>query len=620
MKNKIIIFLSLAMFTICGCNEVLDRPPLTTWDDTNFWTKESNLELYVNGFYDHFFVGYNRSWGTDAAAHFGFQFSDDLLSNGNQTNFELQVPTSRGNAETDLQWINAYGGLNWNFVWVRKVNVMIDRINTKMSGILSEDSKRHWLAVGSFFRALEYAGLVATFGDVPYYDREIGSSELDEVYKPRTPRNEVMDAIYDDFQFALENVSRTIGAKTVINRHSMAGFVSRWALFEGTWQKYHENNSARAQKFLNLAVSAAEIVINSGSYSFNTDFRSLFGSANLQSSSEVILYRHYGGTITHQMASQCNMVDGTNLGANLSLIKAFICNDGSDWQTSSNQANRNFEMSNLHKTRDSRFEATFFHYPTYKSMGTCLYTCKFINRAGLKYIEDGLSGPTSSEYLSSYNTNDYPVMRYAEVVLNWIEAKAELETYHIGSVLQSDIDRSINAIRSRPIDADAAARGVKQTAPMRLANLPDSPDRGDVDQLLWEIRRERRMEFAFEYSRLVDLRRWKKLEYMDGDKNPDILKGMWVKLPEVKNMLTDWTERLADIAGVEDLNGNRTVFDGSNPNLEGFFVRENVVNRRPFLNQNNINPYLAPIGINQRVDYRSRGYILEQTTGWPQDF
>ena len=617
MKTKINIFLSLAMFSFFGCNEVLDRPPLTTWDDTNFW-KESNLRLYVNGFYDHFFVGYSNGWGTTAGAHFGFQFSDDLLYNGNQTAFELRVPDSRGNTDTDLQWINSYGGLNWNFVWVRKVNVMIDRINNQMSGILTEESKRYWLAVGRFFRALEYAGLVATFGDVPYYDREIGSAELDEIYKPRTPRNEVMDAIYDDFIYALENVGNTIGAKTEINRHSMAGFVSRWALFEGTWQKYHENNSARAQKFLNLAVNAAEIVMNSGRYSFGGDFRSLFGSPSLLGHSEAILIREYAGAVSHQMASQCNMVDGTNIGANLSLIKSFICNDGSDWQTSANDANRNFEMTNMFKTRDPRFEATFYHYPTYKSFGTFLYTCKFINRAGLKYLDEGFATPQNSEYLSSYNTNDYPVMRYAEVVLNWIEAKAELEMYGVGSVSQSDLDRSVNAIRSRPLDADAVSRGVQQTAPMRLANLPDSPDK-DVDQLLWEIRRERRMEFAFEYSRLVDLRRWKRLEYMDARFNPNLLKGMWVKLSEVKNLPANWTELLADVAAVEDINGNITVFDGSNPNIEGFLARTNIVNRAPFLNQPNINPYLAPVGKNQRIDYRTRGYNLAQTTGWNPD-
>lgn len=105
------------------------------------------------------------------------------------------------------------------------------------------------------------------------------------------------------------------------------------------------------------------------------------------------------------------------------------------------------------------------------------------------------------------NLNGYPVLRYAEVLLNWIEAKAELFTLGAGSVTQEDIDLSVNKIRNRPLAQDAVKRGVQKTAPMELAALPDDPSRdSDVPALLWEIRRERRMEFAFEHSRIIDLR------------------------------------------------------------------------------------------------------------------
>ena len=64
---------------------------------------------------------------------------------------------------------------------------------------------------------------------------------------------------------------------------------------------------------------------------------------------------------------------------------------------------------------------------------------------------------------------------------------------------------------------------------MTLASLPDDPDRdADVPALIWEIRRERRMEFVFEYSRLLDIKRWKKINYMDGVANPDMMFGLWI--------------------------------------------------------------------------------------------
>ena len=125
------------------------------------------------------------------------------------------------------------------------------------------------------------------------------------------------------------------------------------------------------------------------------------------------------------------------------------------------------------------------------------------------------------------NTSDAPVMRLAEVVLNWIEAKAVL-AQHLGgpAVTQADLDKSINAIRNRPLDAAAIAKGVKKTAPLMLATLPNDPSRDmDVPELIWEIRRERRMEFVFEHTRLLDLKRWKKLSNMDFSTKPDYLLG-----------------------------------------------------------------------------------------------
>lgn len=111
-------------------------------------------------------------------------------------------------------------------------------------------------------------------------------------------------------------------------------------------------------------------------------------------------------------------------------------------------------------TRDPRFEATFHNQPMISS-ATLLYACKFIDRTGVTYY--GKTVPP--KYGSNTNTNGYPVMRYAEVVLNWIEAKAELATMGGAAVTQADLDASINAIRNRPLDQTAIARGVKRLLP-----------------------------------------------------------------------------------------------------------------------------------------------------------
>src|SRR5690606_10427719 len=111
-------------------------------------------------------------------------------------------------------------------------NIMIDRVQNRMEGILEPEAYHHWLGVGRFFRGFRYAQLVQTYGDVPYYDYVVPDTALDELYKPRTPRNEVMDAVYDDFRYALEHV-RTNDGDQYVNRYVVAGVISRLALYEG---------------------------------------------------------------------------------------------------------------------------------------------------------------------------------------------------------------------------------------------------------------------------------------------------------------------------------------------------------------------------------------------------
>lgn len=97
-------------------------------------------------------------------------------------------------------------------------------------------SSEHW----------RYARLVNVFGDVPYYDTEVQNTDKDGLYKDRTPRNEVMDAVYNDFEYALHNVRLNDGGQYV-NRYVVAAMVSRWALFEASWQKYYYKNNERAK-------------------------------------------------------------------------------------------------------------------------------------------------------------------------------------------------------------------------------------------------------------------------------------------------------------------------------------------------------------------------------------
>ncbi|MEJ7780359.1 MAG: RagB/SusD family nutrient uptake outer membrane protein [Daejeonella sp.] len=599
---------AFVLFTSCN-KDVLDRPQLNDPTDVTYWKNETDVRLYANGYYANYFNGFASSFTVDYTPVRGYNFSDDLTSRNVQTPFENTVPPSRLSTLETGAWLSQYAGPTWNFSWVRKTNIFIDRLDNVAKPNLPPEAYTHWSGVARFFRGYEYSRLVSVFGNVPYFDKDVKETELEILYKDRDNRGVVMDKVYDDFKFALANI-RINDGNQYLNRYIAAGFISRFMLFEGTFQHYHSLDAARAKKYLELAVEAAQVVMNSNAYNFGSDFKALFSSDNLNGNPEILLYRTYDAalTVTHSIGSYNNGTEGNGGDANLDLVKAFIVNDGKPYQNSTVANATSFAIPDLAKTRDPRFEATFIdraHTPA----STLLYGYKFASREAITFI--GKAYPAM--WRSNTNTSDAPVMRLAEVVLNWIEAKAVLQQHFAGSVVtQGDLDKSINAIRNRPLDAAATAKGVKKTSPMLLAALPVDPARdSDVPALIWEIRRERRMEFVYEHTRLLDLKRWKKLRYMDYSTKPDYLLGPWVNLQTEAPALL--TASFVNKTRVRKADGTIVIFKGTNQSdMVGFFMVENASNRNAFTDRS----YLAPIGQTQIVEYKERGYTLTQTTGW----
>lgn len=604
-----IIALSLAL-TSCK-DDLLDRPPLTNYVDANYWRNEDDLRLFGNGFYTQYFNGYNSGFTVDYTPVRGYTFNDDLTGRNVQANFENNVPTSRGSTSEAAVWLQTYAGPTWNFAWVRRSNIFLDRIENVAKPNISEDAYKHWTAVARFFRAYEYSRLVTVFGDVPFFDKPLSDTDLPILYKDRDKRGVVMDKVYDDFKYVMDNMRENDGTQ-FLNRYIAAGFISRYMLFEGTYEHYHGIDAVRAKKYLELARDAAEYVILSNKYTFTSDFKSLFSSESLASNREVLLYRVYDAalTVTHAIQSYQNGTEVVGVDANLNLIKSFIANDGKVWQNSAVAGASTFTIADLVKTRDPRFEASFIDKASVNS-ATLLYGYKFASRDAITYI--GKTYPAM--YGSSTNTSDAPVMRLGEIVLNWIEAKAVLAEYFGGTaVSQTDIDKSINAIRNRPLDAAAIAKGVIKTAPLLLSAIPTDPTRdSDVPALIWEIRRERRMEFVFEQHRLLDIKRWKKLNYMNFSTNPDYLLGPWVNLQtEMPSLLTPAAATAGNVK-VRKVDGTVVTYNGTNAAaMTGFWMVTNASNRLPFTDK----MYLAPLGQQQIVSYKEKGYTLTQTTGW----
>src|SRR5690606_33795267 len=147
------------------------------------------------------------------------------------------------------------------------------------------------------------------------------SDDFETQYKDRDDRGMVMDKVYEDFQYVLDNM-RVSDGNGYVNRYVAAALISNLMLFEGSWQHYHNIDQARAKKYLEMARDAAQYVMDSGKWSFGSDFKSLFASEDLAGNSEVIFHRTYDDAlaIRHAVASYSNGTENQARSANLDLI------------------------------------------------------------------------------------------------------------------------------------------------------------------------------------------------------------------------------------------------------------------------------------------------------------
>lgn len=655
MKKLIyVLFAAIALSACSKFEELLDRPALTSVVDNNFWRGEGDVRLYVNAFYPLYFEGYGVDWDQNFnPVRGGTGFCDDFTSEKAQSSFTNKVPTSSGSSSEDRSCSSQFYGPGWGFGRIHKINILIDRLNEHKANFTEEEFK-HWMSVAYFFKIYEYSDLVGVYGNVPYFETTVRDDDIDTQYKDRDNRQYVMDKVYDMCDYVLTNMRTDDGANN-LNRYVAAAFISRFMLYEGTWQKYHDGekfthtiykdaagnetnkisdgneedktevvcDGAHAKKYLEMAVRAANVVMQSHNYEFSSSFKALFASDDLSGNKEVLLYRHYDAALNvfHCVGSYCAGQE-SQTGVNLHYIKEFICQDGKIWDKSTVPGADDFSVSKLVLTRDPRFFDTFYRQIDIHS-SSMLYCYKYASYEALESYFDLTQSVQLDAWKGKYNVNDAPIMRLSEVVLNWIEAKAELaKSYGGPAVTQTQIDSSINAIRKRPLSPAASAAGVKQTEPLLLANV-DAIDPGrdpDVPALIWEIRRERRMEFLHEGSRIKDLLRWKKLDYMNYDLYPDKFLGPWVNFPvETVNDGTvaacnrGFLDKKKNLLQVTKADGSVVKYNGSNEaDMVGFYNVENASNRQGFSNRS----YMAPIGQRQIDEYEMRGYVLTQTERW----
>jgi starch-binding outer membrane protein, SusD/RagB family len=471
------IFTLLLAIGLVSCD--LDRYPLDAISPETFFKTESDLLLYTNSFYN-MLPSAEEVYNEDA---------DNVVKSSLRE--EIQgtriVPTSGG---------------GWSWSELRNINYFL----ANSGKCPDKNAVKRYNGLARFFRAYFYFEKVRRFGDVPWYSQPIESTDESLLTAKRDPRTMIMDSVMADIDNAIASLPATKQVN-VVTKWTALALKSRLALYEGTFRKYHtEFNLPNADKFLDASIAASDELIKNSGYRIYTAtpataYQKLFASDNAIPD-EVILARDFSDELQvyHNLNYYTMTASYGKPGLNKSLVNSYLMADGTRFTDRPGYDTLQFysEVQN----RDPRLKQTI-RTPGYTRIGE---TTTLVPEFGATVTGYQLIKFVSEPKWDTFNKDitDMPVFRYAEVLLNYAEAKAER-----GTLTQADLERSITPIRARV-----------GMPPLDMAKANANPDPFLADQythvsgsntgVILEIRRERRIELVMEnFLRWDDIIRWK---------------------------------------------------------------------------------------------------------------
>ena len=589
MKTAFYFAIASAL-TLTACNDFLTRNPLDEIaDNPEFWDVESNIRTAVYDEYTTYFPGYRNHWNR------ADWFSQTNIADWTDDNAQQKATffTKVAPASTSAS--------SWDFSDVRVINVLINRIN---SANLSSEAKEHWTGVARFLRAMEYAKLVSRFGNVPYYEEALGNTDYTKLYRPRENRVTVMNKVLDDLNYAIQHIRTSDGEKGLnITRDVALAYASRLMLFEGTWQKYRENNTANAKHFLQAAKDFATTLMSENHYSLCANYKDLTTSEDLAGNPEVILYRSYvEGVVMHSLMTFQNTeveIDSPSK----SLVESYLTKNGLPiHQVGNTQYQGDHTFAAEVTDRDPRLAATI------RTSGLSLTGIDDVwaisGYFGNRFVNPNLiDKPGGSSYTC---ITDAPVMKLNEVLMNYIEAAAELADMGAYTLTQADFDKTINVIRDRPSTQMPHLVLAGSNLQVNGVTINDPERDADVTPIIWEIRRERRTELVYEGIRFNDLRRWSKLHYADMVRNPKANRGAYL---DKTAFVAQYNATHTTPITVETLKGVKIEGGGTAGYIQ-------PITSTALMRTMAEKDYLYPLPEDQITLYKSRGYELPQNPGW----
>ena len=474
------------MVSFSSCNDdFLDRMPKDEMTDDNFWQTEEHLVQVANTFTAALQGKYwlNITEIMADSAPWAVTTAFRTIGAGNFTTETSQI---------NSLWVTAYTGIG-------RVNYFLNNYNRAET--VKEEIRERYAAEAYFYRAYNYWVLTSYFGDVPYITDEL-SVESPDVYRGRDPRKTVIENVTKDLEDHYKNLPEYIPAASSefgrVSQCAALALLSRIYLYNGMYEE---------------AADAAERAMNNSYHELystgnpDVDYVNLFnytGRASRNASNKETLlafvYNYDLGEAarqSHNLSRECWVPgDYARFVPTNSMIEAYLTKDGQIWDPSTVDT-----YEDVFKDRDPRMvqsilapntpweggksgdllstDDKIYTYPLLTNNKTAAMT--YSGYYMRKYVE-----PSTVKYVG-HDDNDLVMLRYAEVLLNYAEAKEML-----GQLTQDDLDKTINLLRDRV--------GMVH---MDLSNLPAGSD------IRTEIQRERRIELFFEGHRYFDIIRWK---------------------------------------------------------------------------------------------------------------
>ncbi|MFD1001105.1 RagB/SusD family nutrient uptake outer membrane protein [Ohtaekwangia kribbensis] len=498
-KYITILMIAIGIGVPFGCNDALDLEPQDRVSDATYWNDATQFKLAANNFYNYLRT-FNNGNGD---GHNGSDLGADRGVFARGTNTIVS---------NDDNYNNAYR-------WIRNINYLL----AKALEFKDPDAIKVYVAEAKFFRAYVYFDkLLTSYGGVILI-RDVLSTDSPELTAARSTRDETIDFIIQDLEEAIPDLpdesAIAAGDKGRVSKQAAQAFLGRICLYEGTWQKYRSGNATRYNTLLDKAISNSDAVITAGIHALfkpvnlgDSALKYMFILENQKSNpagitksanQEYILAVRYESN--NLLKTIPNQISFGALGADMSrkMADLYLCSDGLPIEKTSVAFSR-ATLKSEYQNRDNRMRYYMMvpGYPYWQNatnwhINWDWSTADLANaRPPHNPWSNDITGYNNQQWAAerqvpnSQEGYDYPVIRLAEVYLNYAEALYERNDV----ISDADLDKSLNKVRNR----------VNASMP-KLSNAFVSDNGLDMRE---EIRRERAIELQGEGFRMDDLKRW----------------------------------------------------------------------------------------------------------------